>query len=84
MIKAVSRSDFVLQHLSANGEVLKTYELPAPGWAIIAPSIDDNVVLIGNFFSGNVAKFDLTTGAITADVNVGVERSLAGIAQYAG
>ena len=84
MIKAVSRSDFVLQHLSANAEVLRTYELPAPGWAIISPSNDDNIVLIGNFFSGTVAKFDLTTGTITAEVNVGVERSLAGIAQYAG
>jgi sugar lactone lactonase YvrE len=84
MIKAVSRSDFVLQHLSADAKELRTYELPAPGWAIIAPSNDDNVVFIGNFFSGNVAKFDLTTGTITAEVNVGVERSLAGIAQYAG
>ena len=84
MIKAVSRSDFVLQHLSADAEVLKTFELPSPGWAIISPSNDDNVVLIGNFFSGTVAKFDLTTGAITAEVNVGVERSLAGLAQYAG
>ncbi len=84
MMKAVSRTDFVLQHLSAKGEVLKTYELPSAGWAAIAPSDDDNVVLIGNFFSGDVAKFDLTTGAITAEVNVGVERSLAGVAQYAG
>jgi len=40
--------------------------------------------LIGNFFSGDVAKFDLTTGAITGQVNVGVQRSLAGIAQYPG
>jgi len=84
MAKAVSRTDFVLQHLSAKGEVLKTYELPSAGWAIISPTNDENVVLIGNFFSGDVAKFDLTKGAITAEVNVGVERSLAGIAQYPG
>lgn len=82
MIKAVSRTDFVMDHLSADGDVLRTYELPAPGWAIVAPCADDNVMLIGNFFSGGVAKFDLGTGAITAEVNVGVERSLAGIAQY--
>jgi hypothetical protein len=84
MIKAVSRSDFVLQHLSAEAEDLKTYALPAPGWATIAPSNDENVILIGNFFSGGVAKFDLGTGEITAEVNVGVERSLAGIAQFQG
>jgi hypothetical protein len=84
MIKAVSRSEFVLQRLSAEAEVLKTYELPAPGWAILSPSSEDNVMLIGNFFSGGVAKFDLGTGEITAETNVGVERSLAGIAQYPG
>jgi len=84
MIKAVSRSDFVLQHLSAEGEELRTYELPGPGWAIISPSIEDNVIFIGNFFSGTVAKFDLDKGEIVAQTKTGVERSLAGIAQYAG
>jgi outer membrane protein assembly factor BamB len=84
MIKAASRSEFVLQRLSAEAEVLKTYELPAPGWAILSPSNEDNIMLIGNFFSGGVAKFDLGTGEITAETNVGVERSLAGIAQYPG
>jgi outer membrane protein assembly factor BamB len=84
MIKAVSRSDFVLQHLSAEGEELRTYELPGPGWAIISPSIEDNIIFIGNFFSGTVAKFDLDKGEIVAQTKTGVERSLAGIAQYAG
>ena len=84
MIKAVSRTDFVLQHLTADAEVLRTYELPSPGWAIVEPSIEDNTVLIGNFFSGTVAKFNLETGSITAQTQVGVERSLAGIAQYPG
>ena len=84
MLKAVSREDFVLQHLSADGEELKTYALPAAGYAIISPSSDDNVILIGNFFSGQVAKFDLEAGKITAEVNVGVERSLAGIAEFPG
>jgi hypothetical protein len=84
MIKAVSRTDFVLQHLSAEAEVLRTYELPAPGWATLAPTSDANVMLIGNFFSGGLAKFDLGTGELTGEINVGVERSLAGIAQFQG
>jgi outer membrane protein assembly factor BamB len=84
MLKAVSRTDFVLQHLSADGEELKTYELPAAGYAIISPSSDDNVIFIGNFFTGQVAKFDLGAGKITAETNVGVERSLAGIAEFSG
>lgn len=82
MIKAASRTEFLMEHLSGAGDVLRTYELPAPGWAIISPSIDENVMLIGNFFSGGVAKFDLGNGAVTAQAEVGVERSLAGIAQY--
>jgi sugar lactone lactonase YvrE len=84
MIKAASRTEFVLQHLSANAEVLRTYELPGPGWATMAPSNDDNILLISNFFSGDLATLDLTTGEISIKVNVGVERSLAGIAQYPG
>jgi sugar lactone lactonase YvrE len=84
MIKAASRTDFVLEHLSADADVQRTYELPAPGWANLSPSIDENVMLIGNFFSGGIARFDLETGSITAEANVGVERSLAGIAQYPG
>ena len=84
MLKAVGRTDFLLQHLTADAEVIKEWPMPSPGWAIISPSDDDNVVLIGNFFSGTVAKFDLDKGEITAEVQVGVERSLAGIAQYPG
>jgi len=84
MIKAVTREDFVLQHLTADAEEIQTWELPSAGWAMIAPSNDDNVVLIGNFFSGTVAKFDLEKGEITAQTDVGVSRSMAGIAQYAG
>ncbi len=84
MIKAVSREDFVLQHLTADAKELQTWELPSAGWAIIAPSLDDNIILIGNFFSGTVAKFDLDKGEIIAQTDVGVNRSLAGIAQYPG
>jgi len=84
MIKAASRTEFVLEHLSAEAEVLRTYNLPGPGWATMAPSLDDNVMLISNFFSGDLATLNLETGEITTKVNVGVERSLAGIAQFPG
>jgi outer membrane protein assembly factor BamB len=84
MFKAVSRTDFVLVHITAEGEELRTYEVPGPGWAILEPSLDDGVILIGNFFTGTLAKFDLESGQITAQAEVGVERSLAGIAQYPG
>ncbi len=84
MIKAVSRTEFVMVHITAAGEEIKSYELPGPGWAIIAPSLDENIILLGNFFSGGIAKFDLGSGEMLAQTEVGVERSLAGIAQYSG
>jgi hypothetical protein len=37
-----------------------------------------------NTLSGIAAKFDLDKGEIVAQVEAGVERSLAGIAQFAG
>lgn len=84
MVKAASRTEFVLVQINAQGEELKTYELPGPGWAIIEPSLDEDVILIGNFFTGTVAKYDLGQGKVIAQTDVGVQRSLAGIAQYEG
>ena len=45
-------------------EILKQHELETFGWAAAAPSIDGKHVLMGNFFDGDVAKFDLETGEI--------------------
>jgi outer membrane protein assembly factor BamB len=84
MIKAVSRTEFVMVKLDAEGKELSTYELPGPGWAIVSPSLDDEIVLLGNFFTGTVAKYDLNDGKVVAQTEVGVQRSLAGIAQYPG
>jgi outer membrane protein assembly factor BamB len=84
MIKAVSRTEFVMVQITTDGEELRTYELPGPGWAIVEPSTDEGTVFIGNFFTGTVAKFDLNGGKVLAQTDVGVQRSLAGIAQYPG
>lgn len=84
-IKAGRATGFTLQHLDANGKSLRDYPLPGPGWANITPSpIEKGVALLGNFFTGTVAKFDLATGQITARAETNVKKSLAGIAQYAG
>jgi outer membrane protein assembly factor BamB len=84
IIKAVSRQDFILQHLTAEGEVIKEWPLPGPGWATVADTMDENVILLGNFFTGTLAKFDLSKAEIIAQADVGVQRSLAGIVEYAG
>ncbi|MDJ0928732.1 MAG: hypothetical protein QNJ73_13930 [Gammaproteobacteria bacterium] len=79
-----SRAGFAMQHLAADGTVLQEWDLPGPGWAIVSPCLDEGTVLLGNFFTGDIGKFKLESGELTAQVNAGVERSLAGIAQYTG
>lgn len=66
------------------GEILVQHELETFGWAAAAPSIDGKHVLMGNFFDGDVAKFDLKTGEITAKGNIGERESLSGLAQFPG
>lgn len=79
-----SRTAFTLQHMQVDGEVTKEWALPGPGWATIAETLEPEVVLLGNFFTGTIMKFDLKTGAPGAKAETGVQRSLAGIAQFRG
>jgi hypothetical protein len=39
---------------------------------------------VGNYFSGQLAKLELSSGEFVATADTGVERSLAGIAEYRG
>ena len=83
-IRANFKQGFFLENLSETGEVLKSWPLPGPGWAAVGRSTEKDTILIGNFFTGQVAKFDLNTGGITAKAETGVQRALAGLAQYPG
>ena len=84
LIYAASRTEFVMRHISAKGETLREWPLPGPGWAIVAPTSDEDVILIGNFFTGGIAKMDLASGKVLAEADAGVQRALAGLAQYQG
>ena len=66
----------------ADGKVRGSYPLEGFGWATIAPSGDGRSILAGNVFSGELIRIDADSGAKLASVNVGIPRSLAGIAQY--
>ncbi len=67
--------------LDDEAKVARSYPLAGFGWACITACASDDYVLTSNFFSGEVAKVDTNTGEIVAKVNVGVERSVAGIAE---
>ena len=84
-IKANFQKGFALQTLNLDGSEIRSYEMPPPpGWAGIGTSIEANTAFIGNFFNGNLMKFDLEKGAALATAETGVARALAGIAQYPG
>jgi hypothetical protein len=83
-IRANFKAGFFLEHLSETGEVIRSYPLPGPGWAGMGKSTEKDMILIGNFFTGQVAKFSLASGEIVAKAETGVQRSLAGLAQYGG
>ena len=53
-------------------------------WAAVAPSIDSGILLLGNFFSGEVVKLRVADGEIVARNTIGEQRSLSGLAQYPG
>jgi streptogramin lyase len=78
------KKGFFLQRLDDAGNATQTWNMPGPGWAAIGNAIEPGKVFIGNFFTGGFMKFDLMTGAAVASAESGVQRSLAGIAQYGG
>jgi sugar lactone lactonase YvrE len=70
--------------LDSQGNVSATYPLEGFGWAMVANGGDDQHFLTTNFFSGDVAKVDRASGEVLAQINVGVARSVAGVAEYPG
>jgi len=83
-IKANFRQGFFVQTLDEEGDAIRTYETEGPGWAGLGVSTEPGKALVGNFFTGTLIKMDLDSGEVIAKAETGVQRSLAGIAQYPG
>jgi sugar lactone lactonase YvrE len=67
--------------IDLSGRVLRSYALPKFGWASMsAPTA--NHVYVTNFFTGDIVKLDLASGAILAQANVGILKSLSGVAEF--
>lgn len=81
-IKANFREGFFLQKLDADGNATQTWNTEGKGWAALGCSREPGMALIGNFFTGTVAKMDLASGETVASAETNVQRALAGIAQY--
>ncbi len=67
-----------------NGTVLESHVLGGMGWAALAPGIDNEHVIVGNFFSGDVIKYSVISKEIVARNNIGQKNSLSGVVQFPG
>jgi outer membrane protein assembly factor BamB len=68
-----------------SGELLRHIPIEGrPGWAAVAPTYDDEFVLVGNFWTGDLLKIRIEDAEIVARTNVGQKESLSGIAQFGG
>lgn len=68
---------------ATSGAVLRRYPLGSFGWASMSPPVD-KVVYLSNFFSGEIARLDLQSGAITAKADTGTRKSASGVAVALG
>jgi hypothetical protein len=65
-----------------SGETLQDIGLGSSGWAAVTPSIEEDVVLVGNFFTGEFMKLRLGDSKVLARSTINEKNSLSGIAQY--
>jgi hypothetical protein len=68
--------------VSEAGRTMVSYPLEGTGWVTVKASSDGRHLLVGNFFTGKVVKMAVDSGEWVAVADTGVERSLAGIAEY--
>lgn len=68
--------------INSSGRTTCSYMLEGHGWATLKAAADGRHLYIGNFFTGQIAKLELESGELIASADTGVERSLAGIAEY--
>ena len=82
-IKANFREGFSLCHHDLeSGSILDEKVLPGPGWATLCLCNDGQHAVLGNFFNGQIGKFELASGQMIASAETEVERSVAGIAEF--
>ena len=80
------RGSFI-DFIDEKGQSLRTIELDEYGYAMITISNDQRHVFVSNIFTGVASKVEIASGKIIGQIDTGLakpQRSLAGIAEYAG
>lgn len=73
-----------IEVIDEDGAVTKTIPLEGRGWATIKESQDRAHMLASSFFNGILLKMEKTTGNVVGQMEVNVERALAGVAEFPG
>jgi sugar lactone lactonase YvrE len=66
------------------GHTTRQIPLEGFGWALMDVCGDGRSVLVSSFFSGEVARIDLASGAKLGSLQTGAVKSLAGLVEYRG
>jgi hypothetical protein len=66
---------------ASTGAVLQSYAVTPFGWASLSIPVTETHVYATNFFTGDLIKIGLADGRVLAKTNVGVRKSLSGVAE---
>ena len=66
------------------GQTTRQIPLEGFGWATLELCADGRHAFTSSFFSGEVAKIDLSTGAKIGGIATGAPKAVAGLAEFAG
>jgi hypothetical protein len=70
--------------VSERGETLRSLPLEGFGWALMIVAADGRQAFLGNFFSGEIARIDLASGARSGSIQTGAPKAVAGLAEFTG
>ncbi len=70
--------------VDAAGTTTRQIPLEGFGWALIELAADGRHAFVSNFFTGEVAKIDLTSGTKVGSIATQAPRAVAGVTEYVG
>lgn len=70
--------------VDSHGKTTREIPLEGFGWALMDLSRDARRALVSNFFTGEVARIDLATGAKLGSIQTGAAKAVAGLVEYQG
>lgn len=70
--------------VDASGQSVRQVPLEGFGWATLDLSRDGKYAFVSSFFSGEVAKIDLQSGAKLGSIQTGAAKAVAGLVEYQG